>query len=206
MLWSLQGDAHSADKSFPKRSGYVPVLGISPDGKRVLYDPSESKALRILSLPEGLHEGIIRNAPSSPGIRGLALFSPDGRFVLAGEGTEARLQLWTAPAENSRSFEVCKLAMNEPSKVTCAAFAPDGSFVVAGTKDRQVLVWGPLPSEKEVANVRIPAVISNIDRSIDPGRSQVRVFAEFRNPQGGKEGLGLLMPGDVVNLVIPAAR
>ena len=75
--------------------------------------------------------------------------------------------------------------------------------VVAGTKDRQVLAWGPLPSEKEVG---IPAVISNIDRAVDQGnRPQVRIVAEFENPKG-PDGVGKLMHGGTVNLVIPPAK
>jgi len=158
--------------------------------------------LRVLSLPEGLHRGIIRNPPGSEGFKTLALFSPDGRFVLTGESTEGSLQLWTTPTENSRAFEVRRLTLADPSSVTCAAFAPDGSFVVAGTKDRLVLAWGPLPTEKEVAEFRIPAVISNIDRALDAGGHQVRIFAEFTNPKG-PDGVGMLMPGSSVTLVVP---
>jgi len=73
---------------------------------------------------------------------------------------------------------------------------------VAGTKDRQVLAWGPLPSDQEVADFRIPAVISNIDRALDASRPQVRIVAEFVNPKD-KDGVGLLMPGGIVNLVVP---
>src|SRR5262249_7773135 len=125
-LWNLS--AGPPVKTFPRRSGSVTALGVSPDGKRVLYDPSESKAFRVLSLPDGLHEGIIRNPSGTAGFKTVALFSPDGRFVLAGEGPEAHLELWTAPTSRERAFEVRKLATDEPTTVTCAAFAPDGSF------------------------------------------------------------------------------
>jgi hypothetical protein len=198
MLWNLS--AGPPAKTFRGRSDYVSILGVSPDGKRVLFNPAESKSLRVLSLPDGLHEGLIRNPSSASGFRNLALFSPDGRFVLAGEGSEGRLELWNAPAENSRSFEVRKLALEDPSTITCAAFAPNSSFVVAGTKDRQVLAWGPLPSKEEVDDFRIPAVISNIDRAVDPGsRPQARIIAEFANRKG-------LLHGGIVNLVIPPAK
>jgi WD40 repeat protein len=204
MLWNMS--AGPPVQIFRRRSGSVTVLGVSPDGKRVLYDPAESKALRVLSLPEGLHEGIIRNTSGPSSFSTLALFSPDGRFILAGEGSEGRLELWTAPNENSRASEIRKLAMDDPSTVTCAAFAPDASFVVAGTKDRQVLAWGPLPSEKDVADFRVPAVISNIDRAVDAGtRPQVRVVAEFENPKG-PDGVGKLLHGGTVNLVIPPEK
>lgn len=205
MLWGLSADARPPEKIFPKRSGDVPVLGVSPDGKRVLYDPWQSKVLRVLSLPDGLHEGMIRNPSGTDGFKTLALFSPDGRFVLTGETTEGRLQLWTAPTESTRAFEVRRLTLADPSSITSAAFAPNGSFVVAGTKDRQVLAWGPLPSEKEVADFRIPAVISNIDRALDGGGHQVRIFAEFINPKG-PDGAGILTPGGMVTLVVPPAK
>jgi hypothetical protein len=206
-LWSVNGEARPPLKVFPKRSGDVTVLGVSPNGDRVLYDdPSQNKTLRILSLPQGLHEGIIRNpspAASSAGFKTLALFSPDGRLILTGEGQDASLQLWKAPTESSRAFEVRRLVTAERAAVTCAAFAPDGSFVVAGTKERQVLVWGPLPSEKEVAEFGIPGVISNIDKAVDPSGHKVRIFAEFINPKDPKDGLGQLMPMSKVNMVVP---
>jgi len=202
ILWTLGSEPRPPEKVFPKRSGEVAVLGASPDGKRVLYDAGQSKALRVLSLPEGLHRGIIRNPPGSEGFKTLALFSSDGRFILAGESTEGSLQLWTTPTETTRAFEIRRLTLADPSSVTCAAFAPDNSFVVAGTKDRLVVAWGPLPTEKEVANFRIPAVISNIDRALESGSHQVRIFAEFANPKGS-DGVGMLMPGSTVTLVVP---
>jgi WD40 repeat protein len=202
MLWSIGSEPKRIGNGFPKRSGEVAVLGASPDGKSVLYDAGQSKALRVLSLPEGLHRGIIRNPPGSEGFKTLALFSPDGRFVLTGESTEGLLQLWTVPTETSRAFQIRRLTLADPSSVTCAAFAPNNSFVVAGTKDRMVVAWGPLPTEKDVAEFRIPAVISNIDHALDAGSHQVRIFAEFTNPKG-PDGVGILMPGSTVTLVVP---
>jgi WD40 repeat protein len=202
LIWNLGPEAKSPAK-IPTRSGDVPILGVSPDGKRVLYDPHQSKVLRILSLPNRQNEGIIRNPSGEDGFKTLALFSPDGRFVLT--GSEGRLQLWATPTENTRACEVRSLTLADPSSITCAAFSPDGKFVVAGTKDRQVVAWGHLPSEKEVADFRIPAVISNVGKSVEGGSRKVRIEVEFKNPEG-PDGHGLLMPGGIVTIVVPPAK
>jgi WD40 repeat protein len=204
LIWNLAAESRPPEK-IPMRSGDVSVLGVSPDGKKVLYDPWQSKVLRVLSLPDRLNEGIIRNPSGDDGFKRLALFSPDGRFVLTGESAEHRLQLWTAPTESTRAFEVRTLTLAEPSTITCAAFAPNSSFVVAGTKDRQVVVWGPLPTDKEIADFRIPAFIANVGKSMEGGSRKVHIVAEFYNPKG-PDGHGLLMPGGFVTIVVPAEK
>jgi WD40 repeat protein len=214
MIWNIGDEPRLAEAPISRRSGEVPVLGVSPDGKKVLYDPWQSKYLQVLSLPERLTTGVIRNPAGTAGFKTLALFSPDGKLVLTGTPTEGTLQLWKAPTETSRAYEVRELGSKERfrSAVTCAAFyphAPEGrnnGFVVAGTKDRQVLVW-PLPSPKEVDEFQIPGEVSYIERSLDASAHQVRIWADFQNPKdpNDPDGYGLLMPGDIVNVVVPPA-
>src|SRR5262249_44999584 len=152
----------------------------------------------------GPNEGIIQNPSGMDGFKTLALYSADGKLVLTAGGPDGRLQLWSAPAAGSRAMELRHLVSSDRSPVNCAAFAPDGSFVAAGNKDRQVHIWGPLPSEKDIAEFQIPGVISNIDHALDASANQVRIFAEFDNPKNPKDESGLLMPGGTVTLVIPA--
>jgi WD40 repeat protein len=215
MVWNIGDEARPPEDLIPRRSGEVPVLGVSPDGKKVLFDPWQSKYLQVLSLPERLTTGVIRNPSGTAGFKTLALFSPDGKLVLTGTPTEGTLQLWKAPTETSRAYEVRELGSKERfrSAVTCAAFYPhapeadNNGFVVAGTKDRQVLVW-PLPSPKEVDEFQIPGEVSYIERSLDASAHQVRIWADFQNPKdpNNKDSSnrdGLLMPGDIVNVVVP---
>jgi WD40 repeat protein len=214
MIWNLAGDAQSPEVTIPRRSGDVPVLGVSPDGTKVLFDPWQSKNLAVLSLQDRSTVGLIRNPSGTAGFKTLALFSPDGKLVLTGTPSEGTLQLWKAPTENSRAFEVRELGAKERfrSAVTCAAFYPhvpessQNGFVVAGTKDRQVLIW-PMPSPKEIDEVQIPGEVSYIEPALDASAHQVRIWADFQNPKDPNKPDGvLLMPGDIVNVVIPPAK
>jgi WD40 repeat protein len=211
MVWSIGDDARPPEVTFSKRSDEVPVLGVSPDGKRVLFDPWQMKELRVRTLPEGLYAGVIQNPAGTVGFKTLALFSPDGQLVLTGSGTEGKLQLWKAPSENSRAYEVRELVSTERfrSPITCAAFYPhsptpeDTGFVVAGTKTGQVLAW-PLASSKEIEEFAIPGEVTYIDLSLDTLAHQVRIWADFENPKDPKNPDRLLLkPGGIVTVVIP---
>ncbi len=213
IVWNIGDDARPPEKTFQgtKRSGEVPVLGVSPDGKRVLFDPWQMKELRLRFLPEGLYAGVIQNPSGTVGFKTLALFSPDGQLVLTGSATEGKLQLWKTPSETSRAYEVRELVSTERfrSPITCAAFYPHSpdpentGFVVTGTKTGQVLAW-PLPSSKEIEEVAIPGEVTYIDLSLDTLAHQVRIWADFENPKDPKKPDGLLLkPGGIVTVVIP---
>lgn len=176
----------------PRRSGDVTQLGVSPDGRHVMFDPWQSKTLRMLSLPEGSNEGELRNLNGASQFTTFALFSPDGRWILTAGASDGRLQLWRSPFGAPRAYIQRQLVSSERAQPTCAAFAPSGAFMVAGTRDRQIFVW-PM---NFAGNFEQPlaAVLSNVEKSLDSSSHQVRIWAELDNP-------GTLLPGGVVNMV-----
>jgi WD40 repeat protein len=180
LLWKVGPErAELAARPFERRSGDVPVLGISADGGRLLFDVG--KEVRVLSLPEKQTDGVLRRLSGTTGFTTLALFAPDGRTILTAAASEPRLQLWNAPDGYTRPHEVCQLVW-KGLPASCAAFAPDGSFLVTGMKDRQVVVW-PMPAAEEVGE-QPKAEITLVEPYQASGSSQVRIWAEIDNPKG----------------------
>lgn len=192
LYWKVSpGSARLEGIRYDQRSGDVAAPGVSPDGKYVLFD--QGRELRVLTLPDGRTEGVLQNPSGSMNFTTLALFSPNGKIILAAGGSEGRLQLWRAPEKRSRPYEMRQLIWTG-SPATCGAFAPDGSFVVTGMKDKQVLVW-PVPSESELNQPKIKARITLVEQSVESSSRQVRVWAEVDNRDGR------LVPGTTATIV-----
>ena len=189
-VWNVQGNqVQLARPAIPSRTGDVTSLGVTPDGKRTLFD--QGRMLRLLSLPDGETDAVLQNTAGGSNFTTFAQFSPDGRLVLTAGG--GRMQLWRTPDRQTRGFEVAQLITNE--KPTCAAFSPDGSFMVAGTRDKQVLIW-PVRSVKENADRLINAEVTLIEADVQSSARQVRVWAEMDNV--GHQ----LLPGNTVTMVV----
>ncbi|MCI0689440.1 MAG: HlyD family efflux transporter periplasmic adaptor subunit, partial [Sporichthyaceae bacterium] len=191
-VWRLGANSlPSGVNEFPRRSGDVADLGVSPDGKRVLFD--QGRDLQVLSLATGQIEGVLHNTSPAMNFTTMALFSPkDGKLVLTASASENRLQLYRSPV-GARCAEIRQLVW-PTSPATCGVFDPQGRFAVTGMKDRSVLVW-QMPSPQEV-DQELRATITTVDRSLDAGARQVRIAAEVDNPNGH------LVPGDTATLVI----
>jgi len=131
----------------------------------------------------------------------LAMFSPDAdaSLMLTAGAPEGRLQLWKAPTDGRRGFELSQLVTSERSPVTSAGFFDpnaDGEvpFAVSGTKDAMVYLW-PLPTRKDVRTHRIENVkLSQVSQNVET--RQVRVGVEIMN------GDGRLIPGQPVTIVL----
>lgn len=191
-VWSLGEDDGKLDLTLPKRSGDVPHPGVSPDGTRVLFDPWQSKALRILSVRDGLTEGVLEESSGAVRLTTFALFSPPaGNVILTAGGSEGRLQLWQPPGEGVRPHVRRYLASPRRGTPSCAAFAPDGSFLVVGTQDRQIMVF-PRDCPEELSKP-LKGRIIHIERALDS--HQARVWATVDNYTGR------LLPGATVNMV-----
>lgn len=181
LIWKLgQQGAELEQASLEGRSGAVPFLGASPDGQQILFDQN-NKTLRLLTLPEKRLAATLE-APESNAFANFALFSPDGKFILAGGTTAGRLQLWQAPGLGNRARAVRQFVCETPAKIpyniTIAAFAPDGSFAVAGTREGDALVL-PLPAGADF-NKPLPATLTLIDQDLtDTSGKQSRVKAEL---------------------------
>jgi hypothetical protein len=79
-LWSVHERGAILEATFDRRAGEVTNLGAAPDGTQALFDQGQS--LRILSLPEGRTEGVLRQSGGAARFTTFALFSPDGRLIL----------------------------------------------------------------------------------------------------------------------------
>lgn len=192
-VWSLGSDDNYQNVlTLPKRSGDVPTLGVSPDGKHVLFD--QGKELRVLTLPEGRYYGSLANPTSTSPFTTMALFSPNGKLILTAGSSEGRMQLWGAPATGRRGQELVHLIPPERSQVTSGAFAPNGKFLVSGSKDRLIQVWD-VPEQAEL-DEQIVAEVMHVDPSIESGGRQIRIRADVDNRNGR------LLLNDTVTMVI----
>ncbi|MCS6852259.1 MAG: HlyD family efflux transporter periplasmic adaptor subunit [Gemmataceae bacterium] len=190
--WKLGEAGARLELSIDRRSGDVTTLGVSPDGKRMLFD--QGKELRVLGLENGLTQATLQSPAGAASFTTLALFSPDAQLILTAGGAEHRLQLWRTPTRRTRGYEVRQLVAADHSVPTCAAFAPDGSFIVSGTRDHKVLLWS-VPAKEEIER-QLVAQITRIDRSVDSGQRHVSIWAEVDNRDGR------LVPGTTVTMAI----
>jgi WD40 repeat protein len=194
-LWTLGKDRYRLEKSSrATRSGDVGTLGVSPDGRRVLFD--YGKSLQILSIPDARYEGSLQYSSGTAGFTSFALFSPDASLILTAGGPEGNVQLWRTPTGNSqRGYEFRQLlpkAQNR-SPVTCAAFAPDNSFLVTGYRNRDIFLWDvPKPAELEE---KITARVSLVGYTVE-SNNQVRIVADLTSQDKP------LRPGTTATLVI----
>jgi WD40 repeat protein len=92
-VWNLQSEGELV-RVHPGRTGDVTNPGLSPDGRRVLFDLGDE--LRILDRDGGTCLGSLRNRNQGR-FQGFAQFSPTGRLILTAS-SNARLQLWRSPA------------------------------------------------------------------------------------------------------------
>ncbi len=193
-LWALGEKGAAPEINVENRSGNVPVIGASADGSRVLLDSERS--LRVIAVQDQRTEAVFLPPSDSGQFATFAMFSPDGRLVLAAGSGDSPLQLWKAPAPGVRGHLFRRLALGPNSQPTCAAFAPDSTFAVTGSADNKVLVWG-MPTAAEIDR-ELTGTLTFRDQSIDPNDRRVRIWAELSNPEGVR-----LTPGDTVTMVIP---
>lgn len=194
-VWDISGNyPKEVRPEFSDRGGEVAQLGVSPDGKTVLFD--QGKELRLLSLADKSMEGTLQNPSDDVTFSTLALFSPDGKTILTNGPAAGKLQLWRTPLEQSRASELRQFVWTK-GVATCGAFAPEDNFVVTGTQDRQVLVWS-MPEQKEVES-RLEANLTLVDLARDTESLKVRVWAELQNP-------GWLIPGSRATMVVPPQK
>jgi WD40 repeat protein len=93
-VWKLGEAGGELAGAQPGRTGDAPQLGVSADGRRLLFEHGEE--LRILDRKEGGFVGVLRSRRQGR-FHGFALFSPSGRLVLSA-ASNGRLQLWSVPA------------------------------------------------------------------------------------------------------------
>jgi WD40 repeat protein len=194
-LWTLGDKSARLEATFDRRSGEITRLDASPDGSQVLYD--QGSTLRLLSLPEGRTQGVLKNTSEGANFTTFGLFSPDGRLILATDANQGRMQLWRAPIGGTRGSQVRQLVAPEPLAVTDAAWSPDGLLVAASARDRQLRVWS-VPPLTALAALEGPPTgeVTLIEQAVETTTRQVRIWAELPNPEGR------LLPGTTVTMVI----
>jgi WD40 repeat protein len=196
-LWKLGQKGAAPDKVIDYRSGDVDVLGASPDGQSVLFD--QERALHVLSVADNTFqrtEGVLTAPSDASRFAGFAVFSPDGRTILAAGSSDSPLQLWKAPTTGARASMIRRLAVGPGSTPTCAAFSPDGKFAVTGTQDDKVMVWR-IPPEAETKQ-DLTGVLTFTSDMMDAADKKVRIWADLPNA-----GTRRMLAGETVTLVIP---
>src|SRR5262249_52944505 len=137
-LWHWDFAGGKEPKRFALRSGGVPCVAVSPDGKVVLF-PAERWALspRFRDLATGkewewvAEPGKGRGKRDGDGIAALAV-SPDGKLVASGSAGK-----WISVMHADTGKEAWFADL--PRGVNTVAFSPDGKFVAQGGSD--VRVW-----------------------------------------------------------------
>jgi len=199
-IWSLKERGVSlATKPITGRTGTIPQLGVSADGRWMFLD--RGKDLQILSAIDGSRFANLQNQAGGIPFDTLAVASPDSSLILTAGAPEGRLQLWRAPDAKNRGFEVQQFVTLERSPVTCAAISPlaqkggQHAFAVSGTRDTNVYLWR-LPSPKDVASHATTGVVTLVGASLDATSRSMRVGVEVSNPDGR------FNPGRPVTIVV----
>jgi WD40 repeat protein len=181
------------------RDNKVQQLGVSQDGHAMLFD--QGRSLQFFSVADGRPLDTLQSPGGTTPFETLALFSPDGSLLLTAGAAEGRLQLWKAPTDAQRGFEMRQLVTQERWPVACAAFAPAAgqgglnSFAVSASK-HNLYIW-PVPSKDDVNRHRIENVrLTLISQNLDSSTRQLRIGFEVSNPNGR------LLPGRPVTIVI----
>jgi WD40 repeat protein len=201
-VWELfEKGARLVGDPIAGRGGSVGQLGVSRDGRYMLFD--QGKTLQLLGV-DGRTLMTVQNPAGVIPFETLAQFSPDASMMLTAGAPEGRLQLWKAPAEGQRGFEFSQLVTSERSPVTSAAFFDAGAggeskFAVSGTKDGTVYLWA-LPTRVQLRSHRIENVkLTQISQNVET--RQIRIGVELNNPDLANPDTRLI-PGQPVTIVI----
>lgn len=216
-VWKLlEKGAALEGKVIKDREGNVPRLGVSGDGKWMLFDQMHGKSLKLLSV-ENHKLGHTLNVPAnSTPFETLALFSPEiydaktkthSSLILTAGAAEGRLQLWRTPEGDQRTFEVRQFATRERLPVTCAAFSPDAgkggvnSFAVSAS-GHKVYLWA-IPTKAEIDKHRLMEVQMTLkSHTLDPSTRHTRIGFEVPNPATPEHPNGRFEAGRPVKIVI----
>lgn len=157
-VWKLGLKRGAVDRTVDHRAGVVDILGVSPDGGRMLFDRDKSR-IDVVNVADGQTTGQLGNVGPGAAFGTLAVFGPNHStpdkpmpytIVTAGGDGDLKgaLQVWQAPKAGGRAAEIARLVTPDRVPVTCAAFSPhkDTPFLVVGTDEGTVHVWTP-PSE-----------------------------------------------------------
>lgn len=184
--WILKEKGAVADrKPVRDRVGNVPNLGVSEDGKWMLFD--QGRTMKLYSVETQTLKHTFSVPANSTPFDTLAVFSPDTSMILTAGAPEGRLQLWRTPDAKTRAFEVRQFGTTDGFPVRCAAFSPivgkEKPFAVSASGSK-IYVWS-IPTPDEVKEHRIERVRMTLNsQAIDPATKQTRIGFEVPNLTG----------------------
>jgi WD40 repeat protein len=188
-VWQLKEKGAVADgKVLKNREGNIARLGVSHDGRFMLFDQTRGRTLQFLSIEKQTLVHTLSVPVNATPFDTLALFSPESKLILTAGAPEGRLQLWRTPDAKTRGFEVRQFATPHRLPVSAAAFSPgadkadkESSFAVSSS-GQKLYVWS-IPTPKEVAEHRIADVpITLKSHMLDPATKQTRIGFAVENP------------------------
>ena len=205
-VWKLKEKGAVADgKPFDNRAGHVAQLGVSPDGRWMLFD--RDRMLKWLSIEDHLPVNTLSVPTGANAFDTLAAFSPDDSLILTAGAPDGLMQLWRAPDADSRGFEVRQFGTRDRQPVVCAAFSPDAgkgganSFAVSGSGGK-IFVWS-IPTPAEVKDHRVERVPIRLGAdNLEYGTRQGRLTIHVANPPTEKYPNGRFEAGRPVTIVI----
>jgi WD40 repeat protein len=181
-VWKLGLERGAVERTVDHRAGIVDVLGVSPDGGRMLFDQDKGR-IDLVNVADGQTTGQLGNVGPGAAFATLALFGPDHGtpdkpmpytiVTAGGEGDlKGALQVWQAPKAGGRAAEIARLITPDRVSVTCAAFSPhqDMRFLVVGTAEGTVHVWTPPTEPARKLEGRVTFI-----ENTDPRYATVRV-------------------------------
>ncbi len=185
-VWKLGSEKAAVTRTIDHRAGLVDLIGVSPDGGRVLFDQEKGR-IDLVDMSDAQTVGQLTNVGPNLTFATLALFGPDHAapgtspdqlppytiVTAGGEGDlKGSLQVWQAARAGGRGTEIGRLITPGRVAVTCAAFSPhkDTPFLVVGTAAGTVHVWTPPSGPAK----KLEGMITNVDAT-DPRYVTVRV-------------------------------
>jgi WD40 repeat protein len=203
-IWHLLQKGAVLEGDIAGRDGTVSHLGVRGDGKWFLFESRNTLQFGLIEHPRVVLPAL-QNPGSPTPFETLAQFSPDGNLILTAGLPEGRLQLWKAPTETTRGYEVRQFVPKDrQAAVTCAAFCPRKSppYVVTGNTAGEIYVW-ELPTQAQIDEFRIENVpVRLLSQSVDTNTHQARVAVDVPNPTSKEYPNGRLLPGKSVTVVI----
>jgi WD40 repeat protein/biotin carboxyl carrier protein len=195
--WKLGVDAAQLVRTMAGRTGDVSKLGVSADGRRVLFDIGEE--LRIYDLNTWEMHGSIQSRRQGH-FAALALFSPSGRMVLT-TAANGRVQLWTTPASLEQTAFLRHgyehgFKRNTPLilGVLASSLAPAGHLLVpafAATAAEQPVAPPTEPDDTE----ELPLGLTSVPELWPLNAFEIR---HFQTPEAANVTCGVFAPDESV--------
>lgn len=123
--------------AFRGQGGFVPAIGFSPDGTRVVTG-LENGTVRVWDAATGAPIATLAGHTKLDGHLNQvtsAAFSPDGQRIVSG-GRDMTARVWDAASGNQ-----ALVLRGHTDDVETVAFSPDGARILTGGHDGLVLLW-----------------------------------------------------------------